>query len=220
MTIPTVILTSNASGAAKAAKIGYVVMVVDIIDMSTTAEALLDAGAIQIFGASPDNARPPVPVNPEQIGKMAALRAMQMNTDIVLVAEPRTGSDNERLKNIGRLVKGIKDAGAKIGAIIPNLGAETPRLCNVKGRIVIAATGTGGVAFDAAITAGASLVITGTVARTPYKKGKRPAFDAAERALKLARSHNTGIAVVAASSNSMEDIICAEYITRLIMEQW
>lgn len=220
MSVPTVILTSNASGAAHSAGIGYVVMIVDIIDMSTTLEALMDAGAAVVFGASPDNANPPVPLNPEQIGRIAGKKAIEMNTDIVIVAEPRTGSDEERGKNITRVIQGIKESGAEIGAVLPNLGAETPRLTGVSGRVVVAATGTGGVAFDAAVTAGAPAVITGTVARTPYKKGTRPARDAAQRALSLARELKTGVSVVAASGNSLEDILAAEYIARLIMEQW
>lgn len=219
-TLPPIILTSDASGAAKGAKMGYVVMIVDLIDMSTTSEALMDAGAAAVFGASPDTAKPPVPVNPEQIGKIAGNKAKQLGTDIVLVAEPRIAGDGERKRNVTRVMKGIKDSGAEIGALLPNLGAETPRLCDVSGRVIVAATGTGGVAFDAAVTAGAPAVITGTVARTPYKKGTRPARDAAERAISLAKNLNTGIAIVAASRNSLEDILSAEYIAKLIMEQW
>jgi len=220
MTVPAVILTSNASGAVESAKMGYVVMIVDVIDMSTTLEALMDTGAAAVYGASPDQARPPVPVNPEQMGKIAGNKARELKTDIIVVAEPRIGTDDERKGNITRVIKGIKESGARLGAVIPNLGAETPRLATVSGRVIVAATGTGGVAFDAAVTAGAPAVITGTVARTPLKKGTRPARDAAQRALSLARDLKTGVSVVAASGNSLEDILAAEYIARLIMEHW
>ncbi len=220
MTVPAVIMSSNASGAVEIAKIGYVVMVVDIIDMSTTLEALLDAGAAAVFGASPDNARPPVPVEPEKIGLAAGRKARQLASDIIVVAEPRIGSDGERRQNIKRVIKGIEQSGAKLGALIPNLGAETPHLLEASGRVVVAATGTGGVAYDAAYTAGAPAVITGTIARTPYKKGSQPARDSARRAIAMARELRTGIGVVAASGNSLEDLLAAEYIAKLIMEQW
>ncbi len=220
MTVPAVIMSSNASGAAEIARMGYVVMVVDIIDMSTSLEALLDAGAAAVFGASPDNARPPVPVEPEKIGLTAGRKALQLASDIIVVAEPRTGSDHERLKNIKRVTQGIEQSGAKIGAVVPNLGAETPHLLEAAGRVVVAATGTGGVAYDAAFTAGAPAVITGTVARTPFKKGSQPARDSARRAISLARELKTGVGVVAASGNSLEDILAAEHIAKLIMELW
>lgn len=220
MTVPVVIITSNASGAVQGAKMGYVVMIVDVIDMSTTLEALMDAGAAEVFGASPDQARPPVPLNPEYIGRMAGERALGLKTSVVVVAEPRTGDDEARKKNISRVIKGITGTGARLETVLPNLGAETPRLAAVAGRVVVAATSTGGVAFDAAIAAGAPAVITGTVARTLHKKGTQPARDAACRALFLARELKTGISVVAASGNSLEDILAAEYIARLIMEQW
>ncbi len=220
MSVPAVMLTSNASGAVESAKLGYVVMIVDIIDMSTTLEALMDAGAASVFGASPDNATPPVSINPESIGYIAGSKAQQLGRDIVVVAEPRIGSDRDRQKNITRVRRGIQQSGAKMGALVPNLGAETPGLLDVSGRVVIAATGTGGVAYDAALTAGAPAVITGTVARTPFKRGTQPAKDSAQRALALAKKLDTGIAVVAASGNSLEDILAAEYIVKLIMEQW
>lgn len=220
MNVPAVMLSYNASGAVECARLGYVVVIVDIIDMSTTAEALLDAGALEVYGASPDTARPPVAINPEKVGKLAGRRAVQAGTSVVVVAEPRTGSSEERKRNITAVIKGIESTEAKILAILPNMGAETPRLFDVSGKVIVAATGTGGVAFDAALNAGAPAVITGTVARTLRKKGTRPAAEAARRAIERARKLDTGVGVVAASANSLEDILAAEYLTRLIVQHW
>lgn len=214
-----VMVTSNASGAAQAAASGHVVVVVDVIDMSTSIEAAIDAGALAVYGASPDNARPPVKVNPHGIGKAAGEYARSMGTDIVLIAEPRVGDDKERMAGVKLVTAGIEESGAKIGAVLPNLGAETSKLADLSDRVVVAATGTGGVAFDAAVTAGARAVLTGTIARTTAKRGSAPAKAAAARALEFGRRLNTGISVVAASSNSLEDVLAAEYIARLILEE-
>ncbi|MEG6616296.1 hypothetical protein V6C27_07640 [Peptococcaceae bacterium 1198_IL3148] len=218
--LPTVMLTVNASGAAAAAKNGQVVVVVDLIDMSTTCEAALDAGALAIFGAAPDNARCPVATNPEQIGIIAGNKAVAEQTDIVVIAEPRVGSDAERLSSVSQLIKGIEKSGSRVGAVLPNIGSETAKLTDLRGRIVVAATGTGGVAFDAAVTAGAPAVLTATVARTMQKKGVAPANAGVERAVATARQLKTGIAVVAASANSLEDILAAEYIIKQIITTW
>ena len=213
-----VFFTVNASGAAEGARMGNVVVIVDVIDMSTTAEAAIDAGAVAVFGASPDNAKPPVTVNPIQVAKTAGELALLKNTGIVVIAEPRIGSDQERLACLKNVMSGLKETGAELRAVLPNLGAETPKLFDLAGCVVIAATGTGGVAFDAAFCAGAPAVLTATVARTMKKKGTAPARAGAERAVLKARELNTGITVVAASANSFEDILAAEYIVRVILE--
>ena len=214
-----VTLTANASGAVQAAREGLVVMVVDVIDMSTTLESALDAGALVVLGASPDTAAPPVSLNPEGVGLRAAQLALAADTGVVLVTEPRVGTDEERMANASRLLRGIRQGGAEVTAVIPNLGAETPKICDLSGRVVVAATGTGGVAYDAAFTAGAPAVITGTIARTLKKKGSEPAKAAARRAIEAAQRHDTGICVVAASANSLEDLLAAEYIMKTIIEE-
>jgi len=70
------------------------------------------------------------------------------------------------------------------------------------------------VAFDAALCAGAPAVLTATVARTLSKSGFAPARDGAGRAAEAAGRLGTGIAVVAASGKSLEDLLAAEYIYR------
>lgn len=220
MKIPIVKMTVNASGAALAARQGDVVVIVDVIDMSTTMEAALDAGACAVYGAAPDDAAPPVTINPAAIGLLAGQVAREKNTGIVLVAEPRVGTDEERLCRVSEVVSGVVKAGAEIAAVLPNIGAETPKLYDMLNNVVIAATSTGGVAFDAAIQAGAPAVLTGTIARTMRQKGAAPARAAAARAIEKARVLGTNITVVAASGNSLEDLLAAEYITRTIIEEY
>ena len=212
-------VTVNASGAADAAKRGYVVVVVDVIDMSTTLEGALDAGALAVMGASPDVSLAPVKLDPEGVGSRAGKLAVANNTSVVVISEPRIGTDDERKARAGKAIKGILSTGAEISAILPNIGSETAKLTDFTGKVVLAVTDTGGVAFDAALTAGAVSVVTGTVARTMHKRGTVPARSAALRAIDEAAKWQTGIAVVAASANSLEDILGAEYITRIILEE-
>ncbi|MGE5396887.1 MAG: hypothetical protein ACM3MK_05045 [Chitinophagales bacterium] len=209
-----IVLTTDASGAVRAAKEGLAVMVVDVIDMSTTLESVLDAGAARVYGASPDHSRAPVQLKPEYIGQAAARAARELGTGIILVSEPRVGSDDERLGRCTRLLSGLDRENGWIEAVVPNLGAETPKIREFNNRVVIAVTDTGGVAFDAAFQI-TPAVITGTIARTLKLKGTQPAETAARRAIKLMET-SAGVAVVAASANSMEDILAARYIVELI----
>ncbi|ADI01237.1 hypothetical protein [Syntrophothermus lipocalidus] len=208
-------VTTDASGAQQAAREGLVVMIVDVIDMSTTLESALDAGAALVLGASPDNVRVPVSVSPDLIGQEAARKATEVGTGIVIVAEPRVGSEQERLSRCQKLLAGIYAAGGKVEAVVPNMGAETPKLVSMENRVVVAVTDTGGVAFDAAFQEQAT-VITGTVARTLTQKGIQPALTAVRRARKHLADHR-GIAIVAASRNSQEDILAAQFIASLLM---
>lgn len=210
-------VASDASGSARAAGLGQVVVIVDVIDMSTTLEAMLDEGALAVFGAAPDAARAPVPVDPAGVGLKAGKLACALSTGVVVVAEPRVGSDTDRQSGIQKVLRGIRDSGAVVEAVLPNLGAETVKLAGIKGRVVVAATSSGGVAFDAAIAAGSPSVLTGTVARTAKKKGVFPAAAAADRALKAALEFKTDIAVIASSGNSIEDVLAAGYIYNLLL---
>ncbi|MGE5416335.1 MAG: hypothetical protein ACM3UZ_06185 [Acidobacteriota bacterium] len=209
-----IITTSNASGAVRYAKAGLAVMVVDVIDMSTTLEGALDAGAWRVYGASPDFTRAPVVVNPERIGIEAARAAREAGTGIIVVSEPRVGTDEERLQRCQKLMAGVEKGRGVIEAILPNLGAETAKLTDFAGRVVVAVTDTGGVAFDAAYQVTPN-VVTGTVARTMKQKGEEPAITAARRALTML-DRLPGIAIVAASANSLEDILAARYIAGLV----
>lgn len=214
-----VYLTVNASGAAKAAEEKNVVVVVDVIDMSTTLEAAIDAGASHVYGASPDLSGAPVKLNPEEIGREAARAARDESTSVILVCEPRIGSEAERRAKASRVIGAVEQAGVSIEAVLPNAGAEIVKLADFTGKVVIVVSDTGGVAYDAAVTAGSPAVLTGTVARTMRKRGFEPAKAAARRAIEAAARIGTGIAVVAASANSLEDILAAEYIVKAIIEE-
>ena len=97
----------NASGAMRAALRGDVVLIVDVIDMSTSAEALLEQGPLALFGAALDSSCPPVAVNPWGIGKLASELANANGVNVVVVAEPRT-DEIKRIASISQLLAGIK----------------------------------------------------------------------------------------------------------------
>lgn len=213
-----VLLSSDAGGAALAGGSGMVVMVVDVIDFSTSMEAAIDAGAASVYGAATDSAGPPVRVDPYGMGRLAGKKAMRLGTGVILLAEPRVGKESDRRQGIAKAIDGVLSSGARVAAVLPNLGAETVRLADMKGMVVLGATGTGGVAFDAAVCAGSPVVLTGTVARTMKKNGCTCAREAAARAVSEARRLETDIAVVAASGNSLEDLLAAEYIYKTILQ--
>ncbi len=212
-----IIVSTDASGARDAAREGMLVMIVDVIDMSTTLESALDAGAYAVLGCSPDHTTAPVEVAPEQVGREACRLARECGSGIILVAEPRVGSDDERLARCQKVVQAIEREKGQIEAVVPNIGAETPKLLDMKNRVVLAVTDTGGVAYDAAFQINPR-VITGTVARTYKQKGIQPALTAAHRALSMMQKSDQGIAVIAASRNSLEDILAAQFIANLLMQ--
>lgn len=211
-------MTANASGAVIAALKGNAVAIVDVIDMSTTLETALEAGAFRVFGACPDGIKVPVPVSPETIGRAAGRSAVERQCDVVIISEPRSGSDDLRRERCASVIKGIEGAGARVRAIVPNIGAETANLVDFKETVVVAVTNSGGVAFDAAFQAGAE-VFTVTVARTLKMKGGQPAAKGIERLCSFALKNQKDITVVAASGNAMEDVLGAQYITRRIIEE-
>jgi hypothetical protein len=217
--VKTLNISFNASGAAAAARQGNIVMIVDVIDMSTTAEAALEAGAIDVFGASPDQRLVPVTVNPEKIGYYAGKKALKHDTGVIIAAEPRYIKNNEQMEGIEQVIKGIKRAGAGLIAVIPNIGREVVQEIDFQGRLLVIVSPAGGSAFDAAYNYGAPEVITGTVARTNKMKGEQPVQVAVMRAIEKARKFKQGITVVAASSNSLEDVQAAQYIAQEILNQ-
>lgn len=211
-----IVVTSDASGARDAAREGMLVMIVDIIDMSTTLESALDAGAYAVLGASPDFTRAPVKVMPEDMGRYAARLSKDGGGGIILVAEPRVGSDEERIARCQKIIRGIESEKGVVEAVLPNIGAEIPMLANLSGRVVVAVSDTGGVAYDAAFVE-SKKVITGTVARTYRQKGMEPALTAIRRVYENIGKDDTGIAVVAASRNSLEDVLAAQFIAKLLL---
>ncbi|MEA1960223.1 MAG: hypothetical protein U9N81_02850 [Bacillota bacterium] len=213
-----ILIGTDASGARDAARDGYLVMIVDVIDMSTSLESALDAGAFAVLGASPDETRAPVVVDPMKMGEYAADLVRETGRGLILIAEPRVGTDEERLNRCQKVIQGIKKGNGVIEAVLPNIGAETPKLTNMKGKIVLAVSDTGGVAYDAAFQENQRVMI-GTVARTYKQRGMEPAMTAVNRALAMLQETDTGIAVIAASRNSMEDVLAAEFIANLLMKE-
>jgi len=210
-----VITTFNATGAVRAANQDFVVMIVDIIDMSTSLEAAIANGANLVLGASPDISKVPVHVNPYKIGLEAGSRAKSLDSEVIIITEPRWGKEWERARNCKQTITGIYDGGGKIGGILPNIGAEVGKMLDFTDKVVVCVSDTGGAAFDAAWQVHKD-VLTGTIARTMTSNGKEPAILAAKRAINLAKGRN--IAIVAASANSLEDVLGAGFIAQTIIE--
>lgn len=211
---PVINCSADASGARQAGLQEQIVVIVDLIDMSTTLEAALEEGALAVFGASPDETRAPVPVDPVSIGRKAGQEAKSREAPVVIVAEPRWGTDRERLQSCRSVIKGLKDSGITDYQIVPNLGITTAKLISFDKTVVIAVTNSGGIAFDAAWTAGGN-VLTATIARTWKMKGEEPAEAGVRRALKLATDLKKDLCFVAASSRAQEDILAAQYLARM-----
>jgi hypothetical protein len=208
-------LTADASGAAQAGARGDVVVIVDVIDMSTTAEALWEEGVYSIWGAAPDGCRAPVKVDPERIGILAGEEAKATRRDVLIISEPRVATEEERKRRCTSVLDGLAQVGVLPEGVYPNLGAETIKQFVAKGKITILVTDTGGVAYDAAYQAGASAITTATVARTYGMRGDASARAGVGRALKLSRELGASITYVAASANSIEDVLAVEYLAKL-----
>ncbi|HHW06549.1 MAG TPA: hypothetical protein GXX34_03285 [Clostridia bacterium] len=210
---PVINCSVDASGARQAALANHLVVIVDIIDMSTTLEGALEAGALKVYGASPDRVQPPVPVNPFRIGQKAGLLARQLKVPVVIVAEPRFGPHRSRLAACASVRRGLHEAGVADYLVVPNLGASTAEVVDFKSTIVVAVTYSGGVAYDAAYNAGGTCT-TATIARTRHMKGLEPARRGIQRALHLARIRRKNITFVAASSQSLEDVLAAQWLSQ------
>jgi hypothetical protein len=218
MTAGSLEVAFDASGAADAGARGRVVAVVDVIDAATSAEAALAEGAVRVFGAAPAGVKVPVDVKPSVIAALAAGVAREHQTDIVVVAEPRVASVEERLQQVAPVtsVLAAEDIGFEV---VPNQGAGLPGLVKLSGRVVIVVSAAGGVAFDAAVTAGAPAVCFATTGRTAGRTGWDVTRLGAHRAIELARESRAGLTVVAASSNAADDFLAAFEIARTVIAE-
>ena len=199
--VPEVRVATDASGASAAADRGDIVVIIDVIDMSTTLETCIEQGALAVFAASPKDSKAPVILNPLKIAKAAAKKALNANTSIVIVSEPRTGQDKDREEYCSHILDILQQKRCMVDSIIPNIGKEIAQLVSCREKVVIAVTDSGGTAYDAAYCRGA-VVCTATIARTRDSKGINPARKGVSRALQLAGRYQKNITFVAASANS------------------
>ncbi|MDX9871897.1 MAG: hypothetical protein RBT41_05725 [Clostridia bacterium] len=203
----------NLSGAVEAALAGRFVVLVDVIDMSTTAEALLEAGASKIWGAAPCGKGEPY-ANPYLIGREAAQEARKNQRRVFVIAEPRVGQPEERNKRAALVLDGIRAEGAEPADIFPNLGAETAKFTDWRNHYAVIVSDAGGTVFDAVWQLGGGIT-TATVARTLGMKGPASAHKGVERALLMAQG--APVTVTAASGSALEDVLAAQYIAQLLL---
>jgi hypothetical protein len=218
LTVPTLEVTFNASGAAEAGSRGRVVVIVDVVDSSTSAEAALAGGALDVLGAAPAGVTVPVPVDPGAVGRRAASVAAKTGTDVLVVSEPRVATDEERRGRTLPVLQALRTAGVGY-ELAPNQGAELLRAANLEGRLVVVVSTTGGAAFDAALAAGASSVGFATTARIEGRTGWDVAAAGARRAIETAREARVGMSIVAASANSTDDVLGSFELARAVVAE-
>ena len=212
-------VTTDASGAREAAQRGQLVVVVDVIDMSTTAEAAYQGGALAVYGASPDETASPVPRDPGWMAGYAAKEAKERSAELIVAAEPRTGSEAVQRQVAGKVFAALAKEGIE-PTVVGNLGAEVTRLVDFKGKVVLIVSATGGVAFEAAALAhpqGPRGVLTATIARAGKLRGSQAARAGIQRA--ISQAGERGICIAAASGQSLEDVLAAQYLYELLLER-
>ncbi|MDQ3991318.1 MAG: hypothetical protein M3245_03280, partial [Actinomycetota bacterium] len=184
----------------------------------TSAEAALVAGAAAVLGAAPAGARAPVPVDPGAVGRRAAELAKHLHSDVVVVAEPRVGSEDDRRGRARPVLQSLRTAGVPY-SLVPNQGAELLSMVRFEERPVVVVSATGGTAFNAALVGGAPAVCFATTARVEGLTGWDVVHRGAVRAIELAREHQTGITVVASTANSADDCMAAFEVARAILAE-
>jgi len=214
----TLEVTFNASGAAEAGARGRVVAIVDVVDSSTSAEAALAHGATAVFGAAPAGTKAPVPLEPGAVGRKAAALAAPRGTSVVVVSEPRVGTEEERRERVLPVLQALRTASVQY-ELVPNQGAELPGLVDVDGRVVVVVSATGGTAFDAAHAAGAAAVCFATTARVEGRTGWEVADLGVRRVLDLAEQHSADVSIVAATANSADDCLAAFELGRRVIAE-
>jgi hypothetical protein len=208
----------NASGASDAGGRRRVVVIVDVVDSSTSAEVAVAAGAAAVLGASPAGVDVPAHLDPGAVGRRAAAIAKERNTDVVVVTEPRVGTENERRRRAVSVLQALRTASVGY-ELVANQGAELGQLVDMQGRPVVIVSTTGGTAFDAAVAAGAPAACFATTARIGGKTGWDVVGIGARRAIALAGEYRADLSVVAATANSSDDCLAAFEIARRIITE-
>lgn len=218
MTVRTLEVGFNASGAAEAGARRRVVCVVDVVDSSTSAEAALSNGALAVLGAAPTTAAPPVEVRPHAVGTLAARLAGAAGAGAVVVAEPRVGAEEERRARARPVLEALEGAGIA-WEVVANQGAELPAVAKLEGKVVVVVSTTGGTAFDAGLAAGAPAACFATTARVEGRTGWEVAEEGVSRGLALCEEHHADLSIIAASANSLDDVLAAQELARLVVRR-
>jgi hypothetical protein len=216
--LPHLDVTFNASGAAAAGAAGRVVCIVDVVDSSTSAEVAVAAGAIDVLGAAPREARVPVKVDPGAIGRRAAAAAIREATDVVVIAEPRVGTEEERRSRALPVLQALRTQRIDY-ELAPNQGAELGRAVRLRGRVAVIVSATGGTAFDAAMSGGAPAACFATTGRIEGQTGWDVLHRGVRRAIEMALRNDKDLSLVAASANSSDDVLAAFELARAVIAE-
>ena len=209
-------VTFNATGAAEAGARGHVVAVVDVVDSATSAEAAVAAGAAEVLGAAPAGLRVPARVDPGAVGRRAAAAAGRLGTEVVVVVEPRSGTQEEQRSRSLPVLQALRTSGVGY-ELVGNQGAELVGLVELKNRVVVVVSATGGTAFDAASAAGSPAVCFATTGRVEGVTGWEVVQMGAQRAVGLAEEHQADLTIVAATANSADDVLGAFELARAVI---
>ena len=214
---PTLEIAFDVTGASEAGRRGRVVVVVDVENSSTTAEAVVAAEAAAVFGASPAGSDVPVMLDPGAVGRRAAAAAGRVGTDVVVVAGPPAGQDEEERRDRALpVLQALRTASVPYD-LVPDHGLELPGKVDILNRVVVIVSPTGVTAYDAALAAGAAAACFATTARLQG----RDEWDVIDRGIRrgvaLAEHHGADISIVAATAGSSEDGRAAFDLAQAVM---
>ncbi len=214
---PTLEIAFDATGASEAGRRGRVVVVVDVEDSSTTAEAIVAGEAAAVFGASPAGSDAPVVLDPGAVGRRAAAAAGRVGADVVVVAGLGTGGDDEeRRERALPVLQALRTASVPYD-LVPDHGLELASKVDIRNRVVVLVSNTGGTAYDAALAAGAAAACFATTAPLQNREGWDVVDKGIRRATALAEQNGADLSIVAATASSAEDGRAAFDLARAVM---
>jgi hypothetical protein len=158
----------------------------------------------------------PVKVEPGAIGRRAAAAAIREATDVVVIAEPRIGTEEERRSRALPVLQALRTQRIEY-ELAPNQGAELARAVRLRGRVAVIVSSTGGTAFDAAMAAGAPAACFATTGRIEGQTGWDVLQRGVRRAIDLALRNDSDLSIVAASANSSDDVLAAFELARAVI---
>jgi hypothetical protein len=213
---PTLEIAFDATGASEAGRRGRVVVVIDVEDSSTTAEALVASEAAAVFGASPAGSDVPVGLDPGAVGRRAAAAAGRVGTDVVVVAGPEGQEEEERRDRALPVLQALRTASVPYD-LVPDYGLDLPGRVDILNRVVVIVSPAGGTAYDAALAAGAAAACFATTAPLEGRVEWDVIDKGIRRAVALAEQHGADLSILAATAGSSDDGRAAFELAQAVM---